>query len=234
MLQLKCGKSWDFHRVNISSRELNRLYRMVQEVTEFNYFSLALAEPLPAFAPIVHTFNNFPKEFNDTYDKEQCWKDDPIFNHMGREEFTVWSLSLDKKHPMSKLLEYGKEIKDGVTYWFPQCNGTVASVSLAGPRSITKAYAQSIFFKVYTLHKTEFNILLGRRGVSDDIYRELLTAPELRILRLTADGLTAEEIAERIFLTQSTVQFHIKNTISKLSCRNKVQAIAKAALIGIL
>ncbi|AMB87768.1 hypothetical protein AWM79_21785 [Pseudomonas agarici] len=234
MSRLNNEKSWDFHRVNVHLSELNKLHRLAQEAVGFDYFSFTHKLPLPASAPIVYTFNNFPEEFNRVYDEKQCWRIDPVFNYLNREDFTIWSLSLDKKNPVAKLLEDNQEIKDGVTYRFPQCNGSIASISFAGPQSVTKMYAQSIFFKVYNVYKAALNVLLEKRRVTYNVCGRLLTAPELRILRLSADGMTAEQIAVHIFLTQSTVQFHIKNIVSKLCCKNKAQAIAKAALMSIL
>lgn len=56
-----------------------------------------------------------------------------------------------------------------------------------------------------------------------------LTAREIECLRLTAQGLTAKEIAHRLGRAVGTVNLHLTLAIKKLGARNRVQAIARAA-----
>lgn len=55
-----------------------------------------------------------------------------------------------------------------------------------------------------------------------------LTKREIMILQLIEQGLTYQQIAERLFIANSTVQTHIKNLYSKLNARNKTQALHHA------
>lgn len=48
---------------------------------------------------------------------------------------------------------------------------------------------------------------------------ESLTAGELRVATLAAEGLTDRAIAQRLFVTQAAVQFHLRNTFRKLDIR---------------
>ncbi len=48
---------------------------------------------------------------------------------------------------------------------------------------------------------------------------ESLTAGELRVATLAAEGLTDRAIAQRLFVTQAAVQFHMRNTFRKLDIR---------------
>lgn len=60
-----------------------------------------------------------------------------------------------------------------------------------------------------------------------------LTAREIEVLRWSAIGKTAEEVAGILHLAESTVNFHARNTITKLGVQNKVAAIARAAQLGL-
>lgn len=55
-----------------------------------------------------------------------------------------------------------------------------------------------------------------------------LTARELEVLRLLADGLAQDEIAERLVISTKTVATHIDHILSKLGVRSRAQAVALA------
>lgn len=61
-----------------------------------------------------------------------------------------------------------------------------------------------------------------------------LSLRELEILRLLADGLSNQDIAERLILTVGTVKAHNHNIFSKLGTHNRVQAIARARALKII
>ena len=59
-----------------------------------------------------------------------------------------------------------------------------------------------------------------------------LSAREREIMSLLAEGLTGEEVADRLFLSSETIKTHVRNAMSKLEARNRVHAIAIALRQG--
>jgi len=57
---------------------------------------------------------------------------------------------------------------------------------------------------------------------------EPLSAWELEVLQLIAQGLNNQEIADKLFLAQSTINKHINNIFGKLSATHRAQAVARA------
>ncbi|PCE27496.1 hypothetical protein BWP39_03060 [Paraburkholderia acidicola] len=61
-----------------------------------------------------------------------------------------------------------------------------------------------------------------------------LSSRELEVLKWTALGKTAAEVALIIGVGTRTVNFHIGNILAKLDVTNKVQAVIRATVLGIL
>lgn len=53
-----------------------------------------------------------------------------------------------------------------------------------------------------------------------------LSARELEIMRLVADGLSNREIGRRLSITEGTVKNHVHNALGKLGMENRIQAAA--------
>jgi DNA-binding NarL/FixJ family response regulator len=59
-----------------------------------------------------------------------------------------------------------------------------------------------------------------------------LTPQQERVLELSAEGLTYREIGARLFISESTVRFHMQKLKSKFGARTKTELIARAIRTG--
>jgi LuxR family maltose regulon positive regulatory protein len=56
---------------------------------------------------------------------------------------------------------------------------------------------------------------------------EPLSARELEVLRLIAEGLSNDAIARKLFLSTGTVKVHLKHIYGKLDVNSRTQAVAR-------
>jgi DNA-binding NarL/FixJ family response regulator len=62
----------------------------------------------------------------------------------------------------------------------------------------------------------------------------LLTRREVEVLRLAAEGVRNQEIADQLFVSERTVKFHLQNAYRKLGAHNRTAAAAAARRRGLL
>jgi DNA-binding NarL/FixJ family response regulator len=82
----------------------------------------------------------------------------------------------------------------------------------------------------------------GRRHISSAVAARLaehmgeegLTARELEVLALIRDGLRNKQVAEQLGISETTVNFHIKNIVEKLQANDRTHALIIAIRRGLL
>jgi DNA-binding CsgD family transcriptional regulator len=52
-----------------------------------------------------------------------------------------------------------------------------------------------------------------------------LTRREYEVLQLLAKGMTRDEIANKLFISEETVKMHIKNSYRKINAKNRIDAL---------
>ena len=67
-----------------------------------------------------------------------------------------------------------------------------------------------------------------------ELNRLRLSARELEVLQLMANGLSNRQIAERLFVSLNTVKTHASNLFIKLEAERRTQAIETAKRLGLI
>lgn len=88
------------------------------------------------------------------------------------------------------------------------------------------AIVDACFSRQMLLHQARFeaDLLEGRSQ---------LTTRELEVLRLMRHGLRNSDIASALTLSESTVEFHVSNILSKLGATNRTEAAERALILNL-
>ncbi|CAJ1500406.1 helix-turn-helix transcriptional regulator [[Mycobacterium] burgundiense] len=65
------------------------------------------------------------------------------------------------------------------------------------------------------------------------VYIEPLTERERQVLSMAAQGASAREIGQRLFISERTVESHVSNGYRKLGIRSRVELVRRALEFGL-
>jgi len=71
------------------------------------------------------------------------------------------------------------------------------------------------------------------RSIRSPQPQSLLTERERSVLRLVASGLSNRGIGARLYLSETTVKFHVRNIVRKLGATSRAEAVYKATKSGV-
>ena len=141
----------------------------------------------------------------------------------------------------------GTEALIAIRNQFPQAKVIMLTTS-SGDIEIQRALRAGA--SAYVLKSTPKNELLqiirevasGRRRIPSDVAgcvaehlgQEDLTPRELEVLELIRDGNRNKQIADQLSISETTVNFHIKNIVEKLQANDRTHAVTIALRRGLL
>lgn len=103
----------------------------------------------------------------------------------------------------------------------------------AARRGLSSRYVGQLLASFKMDHRDQ-TIHVGEGDRVFDRVVEPLSNREIEVLKLIAEGLTNQEIAQKLYLSTSTVKAHTYNLYSKLDVHSRTQAVAKARMLGVL
>ena len=117
--------------------------------------------------------------------------------------------------------------------------GTAAGLLLSGRKVLLILLTLLLFFPTVWLFYRLWQRLYEPHAVQQRSEREVfeafclhhdLSAREKEVLRMVLDSHSNGEIAEALFITESTVKYHVRNVLQKVGCRNRVELQKKYTL----
>ena len=203
----------------------------------FDYFSYSLRVPVPVTRPRVEIFNNYPSQWHTRYKERGYVKVDPTVCHGVRSLLPIVG-SDDVFSTARELWEEARSfgLHGGWAQSSRDANGVGGMLTLARdgePLSYMELIGKSLemAWLAQVTHMGMSRCLTAKLLAEVDVR---LTRREIAVLRWTGDGKASGEISEILRISESTVNFHIRNPVAKLGTANKLAATVKAAMLGML
>ncbi|QXH57366.1 autoinducer binding domain-containing protein [Pseudomonas maumuensis] len=199
------------------------------------FVGLSLHLHVAARGPQVILYNNYPSAWNEHYQAEDFIKIDPAVSKCHQTTLPlVWSDELFREVPHLREAACGHGLVHGWSQSVhdQQHNESQLSVSRAqGAICHEELYEKSaqVMWLCNILHAA-----LSTHHLAKFSPPPQLSERELEVLKWSAAGKTAADVAMILSLSPSTVNFHIRSVITKTNASNKAGAIAIAALRGLL
>ncbi|MGF6490283.1 autoinducer binding domain-containing protein [Pseudomonas frederiksbergensis] len=202
----------------------------------FNFCAFSITSQVRGIRRHTINLNNYPTAWNTKYEKEHFSEVDPILAHCTHSELPIlWQEEIFCKTPTLRQAQKQQGLRYGWSQSVHDKNGLCSMLSLARSHCpIT----------TYELYKNLGYALFISRHLHELVAKELpapskpgtvhLSSREIEVLKYSADGKTADEVAIILNLSPSTVQFHIRGAIRKFGVNNKIAAVIRAARVGVI
>jgi LuxR family transcriptional regulator, quorum-sensing system regulator SolR len=203
----------------------------------FDYCSYGIKLAMPVSRPAVAIFDTYPAGWMDHYRHSGYLAVDPTVGHASRSNLPlVWSDTVFS--PAHAFWEDAKSCGLRVGWAQPSRDpsGAFGLLSLCRNSEPLKqkeldARAGRVFWLSQIAHEAIGRIVKPKLVPETTVH---LTPRERDVLRWLAEGKTSYEIGLILNIAERTAVFHTNNAVSKLKATNRMQAVVKASLLGLL
>lgn len=203
----------------------------------FEYCAFGMILPIPVSNRKLVFHNNYPRAWWEKYEGNNYLRVDPTVRHA----LTSTAPILWTSDAFSSALELWEEanshgLKHGLALPARDARGTIGLLSLA--RNVQSVAPAELVDSSARMHHMAQVLLVGMTdrilptALPESLSR--LTPREKEVMRWTADGKTSFEIGMILSISIGAVNFHVNNAVAKLDSCNKIQAVVKAVMLGLL
>ncbi|MEN5303825.1 autoinducer binding domain-containing protein [Pseudomonas sp. TWI628] len=199
------------------------------------FLGLKVRIQLAAQSPRLYLYSNYPVAWIERYQRDDFYKRDAAAARSHSSTMpVVWTDDLYREVPDFREQACAHGLRHGWTQSLHDLQHNESQVSICRPSNavnIAELYdkAGKVQWLCHTLH-----------AIISEYHLSKLSAPlkmserEIEVLKWSAAGKTAADVACILSLSQSTVNFHIRSVITKTNAANKAGAIAIAMMRGLI
>ncbi|KAB0492620.1 autoinducer binding domain-containing protein [Pseudomonas vancouverensis] len=222
-----------------NTQEINTAYRISLNFIRnlgYKFCAFSVTSNLNDMGHHAVNLNNFPHEWNKQYELNNTGHLDPIVAHCNHSALPLlWSEELFFDTPWLWTMMQQQGLSHG---WSQTINdedrGLCSILSLARSHCPISAYElyENLGFTVFICRHLHALATHDQPKKPVRPQHPALSGREVEVLKLSADGKTAYEIARILSLSERTINFHVHRAIEKLGVTNKIAAVIAAARSG--
>jgi LuxR family transcriptional regulator len=219
--------------------KITTVYEMVINQTYqlgFQYCSFTMSSLQPTNQARPINFNNYPSEWSSLYKQAHFFDVDPVVTHCKRSVMPIlWDEKTFSDTPHLWTLAQSFGVHLGWSQAVHDFQGVFSMLTLGrskGTVSPEELYekAGQVLWMCHAMHAVVAQKYAYPPGVAPPCR---LSSREIEILRWSAIGKTASDIATILCLSERTVGFHISSCLKKLGVSNKITAVLWASKAGL-
>lgn len=232
----------DLISASLYAKDVHQLFDIAKSISAqlgYDYCAYGMHIPLSIAQPKTILLNNYPEEWQQRYTECRYVAIDPTVRHcLSSLKPMIWSSqTANNQSPRDfwdEAQSYGLSVG-----WSQSCRdliGTQGMLTLARSADLIseqeqKSQSTKMFWLAQMLHNSIAKIVNDREFA---VLNLKLSSREKEVLRWSAEGKTASEIALILSISERTVTFHVVNVMQKLNVNNKISAVLRAVMLGLL
>ncbi len=219
--------------------EITSVFEMVVNHTYelgFQHCSFTMSSQAPSSQTDPIHLDNHPSEWRNIYKRAHFFEIDPVVSHCKNSVLPiVWDPKTFSSTPQLWELAQSFGVHLGWSQAVHDFQGVFSMLTLTrgkGEVSPEELYekAGQVLWLCHAMHAVVAKKYADKAHINTP---SKLTARETEVLKWSAMGKTASEIAAILCLSERTVGFHISSTFKKLGVHNKIQAVLSASKAGL-
>lgn len=202
----------------------------------FEYCAFTMSSHLFNHSTTPIHINNYPTEWNTLYKQHNYYELDPVVAHCKRSVLPiVWEEKTFCAVPDLWVHAQSHGLNIGWSQAVHDFQGMFSMLSLgrrSGPISPEELYekAGQVLWVCHAMHAV---VAQKHPHPPQPAPTHKLSPREIDVLRWSAMGKTASEIAQILCLSERTVGFHSQHAMQKLGVNNKIAAVITAVKAGL-
>lgn len=207
-----------------------QLTNSFMEFVGFDHLIFGFPGPVVSGVPSVRDLNiSYPKDWVNLYQANEFWRIDPVVLAVMKSDSVLsWADIYKRCHPDKKFLKLAGDfgLKNGYSCLMRGRTGDSWSIiSMAGNFKKHTDIVNYVLARV----APHFHLALSEMKLTGQAKKlQSLTKKEREILCWLHQGKTSWETSVILKVSESTVNFHVKNIKTKLNAVNRSQAVATA------
>ncbi|ESQ77942.1 LuxR family transcriptional regulator [Asticcacaulis sp. YBE204] len=195
---------------------------------------------LPADKQTHGVFHNYPEDWQKYYGEKSLWRLDPVYRAAATEDWAFRWTDLEKRSRYSagqvKLMRLSEEagLNGGIGVPIKGPRAQIAGVAVASSGARDASHIDidlinAVCNQFYAAYKRLYAIKAPETDAAP-----LLSPKETEVLTWVAAGKTDEDVATILGISRNTVDAHMRHVFQKLGVNNRVAAVVKAIMNGMI